>query len=163
VDATVQPAAGTIAGNVYRFAVTTAGGEALAPKSCDTCRTLVIRAPDDVTEGTIAHLENGAWVDVSTFHAGLAAMFQANAPATGDYAVIAGTAPGNGGDGGNGGVDLLLFSGIALALFFAAVAGLFWYRRRPAPVPVARLGPGRGRIPSKRKAPRRPPSGRSGS
>lgn len=159
VDATVQPAEGTIAGNVYRFAVTTADGQTLAPKSCDTCRTLVLRAPDDVTEGTIAHLEGGAWVNVATLHAGLAAMFQANAPGPGDYAVIAGTAP----SGGTGGVDLLLFSGVALALFFAAVAGLFWYRRRPAPVPVARLGPGRGRIPSKRKAPRRPPSGRSGS
>jgi hypothetical protein len=89
-------------------------------------------------------------------------MFQANAPAMGDYAVIVGTLPGGGG-GGDSGADLLLFAGIALALFFAAVVGLFWYRRRPAPVPVARLGPGRGRVPSKRKGPRRPPSGRSGS
>ena len=95
------------------------------------------------------------------FHAGIAGMFQANAPAMGDYAIIVAAGPVSG--GGDGGLDLLLFAGIALALFFAAVAGLFWYRRRPAPVPVARLGPGRGRVPSKRKAPRRPPSGRSGS
>jgi hypothetical protein len=160
VDAEAQPTQGRIAGNVYRFTVTAAGGQALAPKPCDTCRTLVIRAPEDVTDGTVVHLESGTWVGVATFHAGIAGMFQANAPAMGDYAILVGTGAGGGGDGG---LDPLLFGGIALALFFAAVAGLFWYRRRPAPVPVARLGAGRGRVPSKRKAPRRPPSGRSGS
>ena len=161
VDPAAQPTDGQIAGNVYRFSVTTPSGQALVPSTCDTCRTLVIRAPESVTDGTIAHLESGAWVNVATFHAGIAGMFQANAPAMGDYAIIVAT--GSVGGGGEGGLDLLLFAGIALALFFAAVAGLFWYRRRPAPVPVARLGPGRGRVPSKRKGPRRPPSGRSGS
>jgi hypothetical protein len=161
VDPTVQPTQGAIAGNVYRFAVTTTDGQALVPKSCDACRTMVIRGPENLTAGTIAHLENGAWVNVATLHAGVAAMFQTNATAMGDYAILAGG--GGTGEGGGGGMDLLLFAGIALALFFAAVAGLFWYRRRPAPVPVAHLGPGRGRIPSKRKGPRRPPSGRSGS
>lgn len=161
VDPTVQPTQGAIAGNVYRFAVTTTDGQALQPKSCDSCRTMVLRGPDDLLEGTIAHLEGGAWVDVATLHAGLAAMFQTNANAMGDYAILAAT--GGSGNGGNGGADLLLFSGVALALFFVAVGGLFWYRRRPAPVPMANLGPGRGRIPSKRKGPRRPPNGRSGS
>ena len=159
VDAEVQPAEGSIAGNVYRISVTDENGKPLVPKPCDSCRSLVLRAPDDVTEGAIAHLENGAWASIASLHAGVAAMFQANADSLGDFAVIAGTS----GVGLPGGIDPLLFGGIALALFFAVVAGLFWYRRRPAPVPVARLGPGRGRIPSKRKAPRRPPSGRSGS
>jgi len=161
VDAAAQPTEGQIAGNVYRFSVTTPSGQVLAPKTCDTCRTLVIRAPENVAEGTIAHLDNGAWVDVATFHAGIAGMFQANAPAMGDYAVIVASGPAGG--AGDGNLGLLIFAGIALALFFAAVAALFWYRRRPAKVPVARLGPGRGRVPSKRKGPRRPPSGRSGS
>ena len=159
VDPTVQPTQGAIAGNVYRFAVTTPDGQAVTAKACDSCRTMVIRGPDDVTEGTIAHLENGAWVNVATLHAGIAAMFQTNANALGDYAILTGSA-GNG-TGGGGGLDPLVFGGVALALFFAVVAGLFWYRRRPAPVPVARLGPTRGRIPSKRKGPRRPPGGRS--
>lgn len=159
VDPTAQPAQGAIAGNVYRFAVTTTDGQAIPTKPCDACRTMVIRGPDDLTEGTIAHLENGAWVNVATVHAGIAAMFQTNANAMGDYAILTGS--GNNGTGGGGGLDPLIFGGVALALFFAAVAGLFWYRRRPAPVPVARLGPNRGRIPSKRKGPRRPPSGRS--
>ena len=161
VDPTVQPSSGSIAGNVYRFAVTDQTGKPLVTKPCDSCRSLVLRAPEDVTEGTVAHLVNGAWVGVATFHAGTVAMFQANADTLGDFAVIVGGAPPGGGGGGALGLDPLVFGGIALALFFAAVVVLFWYRRRPPPVPVVRLGPGRGRIPSKRKAPRRPPSGRS--
>ena len=161
VDAQAQPTSGSIAGNVYRFAVATQDGAPVPAKSCDACLSLVLRSPEDVTDGTVAQFESGAWVAVDTFHAGTVAMFQANAKTLGDFAVITGSASGPGGSAG--GLDPLLFGGIALAVFFAAVAGLFWYRRRPPPVPVARLGSGRGRIPSKRKGPRRPPSGRSGS
>jgi hypothetical protein len=165
VDPAVQPTSGSIAGNVYRFAVTDQSGNPLVAKPCDTCRSLVLRAPEDVTDGAIGHLVNGAWVAVATFHAGTVAMFQANADTLGDFAVLVGGAPpdGNGGGSSGLGLDPLVFGGVALGLFFVAVAVLFWYRRRPPPVPVVRLGPGRGRIPSKRKAPRRPPSGRSGS
>ena len=159
VETTVQPQDGALASNVYRFSVTSASGVPLTLKPCDVCRTLVLRVSDEALEATIAHLENGAWVELQTVHGGASAMLQINANAMGDYVVIAATAP-NGGD--SGGADALIFGAIALALFFAAVAGLFWYRRRPPPIPVAQLGPTRGRIPSKRKAPRRPPSGRSG-
>jgi len=160
VDPEAQPTVGSIAGNVYRFAVTNQAGTVVTVKSCDACLSLVLRSPPEVLDGTVAHFENGAWVDVSTFHAGTVAMFQANAAAFGDYAVIVKAGIVRGSDDN---ITLLIIGGIALALFFAAVAGLFWYRRRPPPVPVASLGTGRGRIPSKRKAPRRPPSGRSGS
>jgi len=163
VDPQAQPTSGSIAGNVYRFAVTTQGGAPVPVKTCDACLSLVLRTPPEVLDGTVAHFENGAWAAVSTFHAGTVAMFQANAAALGDFAVIGGTGSGPG-SGPAGGVDVLLFGAVgALGLFVIAVAALFWYRRRPPPVPVARLGTGRGRIPSKRKAPRRPPSGRSGS
>jgi len=157
VDPQAAPTTGSIAGNVYRFSITDQAGTAVGAKACEGCLSIVLRTPPEVTEGSVAHFENGAWVAIATFHAGAVAMFQANATTLGDFAVIAGSG------GGSGGLDPLVFGGIALALFFAAVAGLFWYRRRPPPVPVARLGSGRGRIPSKRKAPRRPPSGRSGS
>lgn len=160
VDPQAQPTTGSIASNVYRVTITNQDGAPVTAKPCDACRSLVLRAPPEVTDGTVAHFENGAWVGVATFHASTVGMFQVNTEALGDFAVITGS----GSVGGSGGgIDPLVFGGIALALFFAAVAGLFWYRRRPPPVPVARLGPGRGRIPSKRKAPRRPPSGRSGS
>jgi hypothetical protein len=156
VDPVSSAAAGSIAGNAYRIAVTDQDDHPLTTKPCDTCRSLVLRAPEDVTDGSIAFFDGKAWVPVNSLHAGIGSMIQTNLNAAGDYAVLTGA-------GGGGGLDLLVFGGIALALFFAAVAGLFWYRRRPPPVPVARLGPGRGRIPSKRKGPRRPPSGRSGS
>jgi hypothetical protein len=157
VDPVAPPTNGTIAGNVYRFAVTDDAGQPVAPKSCEACRTLVLRAPDGVTEGRVQHFAEGAWTDVKTDHAGLAAMYQSNLDALGDFAVVTGATAG----GPSGGLDPLIFGGIALAAFFAVVAGLFWYRRRPPPVPVVRLGPGRGRMPSKRRGPRRPPSGRS--
>jgi hypothetical protein len=164
VDAAAQPTAGTIVGNVYRISVTNQDGTPLVPKPCDTCRSLVLRAPENVTEGAIAYLNGAAWTSLRTFHAGTVGIFQANADGLGDYAVISGDAGPAGGAGGDGLLlDPLFFGGLALALFFVVVAALFWYRRRPPPVPVARLGPGRGRVPSKRKGPRRPPSGRSGS
>jgi hypothetical protein len=153
----VQPAEGSIAGNVYRFAINDQSGTPLAIKPCTSCRTMVLRAPPDVTEGSMAVLRNGAWSVITSFHAGIASMYQADLGGAGDYAVLAsaGSTPGDG-----GGIDLLLFGALALALFFAAVAGLFWYRRRPPPVPVARLGGRPDRVPSKRRS-RKPPSGRS--
>jgi hypothetical protein len=160
VDPPAEPASGSLASNVYRFAVTNQAGAPVTVKPCDACLSLVLRTPPEVTEGTVVHFENGAWVEVRTFHAGAVAMFQANVNALGDFAVLVRAGVVGGADDG---VTLLIVGAIALFLFFAAVAGLFWYRRRPPPIPVARLGPGRGRIPSKRKAPRRPPSGRSGS
>jgi hypothetical protein len=159
VDPVSPPTDGTIAGNVYRFAVTDQSGTPVTLKLCDNCRSLVVRAPEDVTEGTVERFADGAWIEVTTIHAGTAAMYQANLDALGDYAVITGaTGVSSGSD-----PDLLVFGGIALAAFLVIVAGLFWYRRRPPPVPVARLGPGRGRVPTKRRGPRRPPTGRSGS
>ncbi len=160
VDPVAPPTNGTIAGNVYRFAVTDDAGLPVPPKACDACRTLVLRAPETVTDGTVQRFADGAWKDVATFHAGVVAMYQANVDVLGDYAVVTG-ATGGPTAGSTGGLDPLLFGGIALVAFFAVVAGLFWYRRRPPPVPVARLGPGRGRVPSKRRGPRRPPAGRS--
>ena len=158
VDPVAPPTDGTIAGNVYRFAITDDSGQPVAPKSCEACRTLVLRAPDGVNEARVQHFADGAWTDVKTDHAGIAAMYQSNLDALGDFAMVTGA---TGASGPAGGLDPLLFGGIALAAFFVVVAGLFWYRRRPPPVPVVHLGPGRGRMPSKRRGPRRPPSGRS--
>jgi hypothetical protein len=164
VDPVAQPGGGAVAGNVYRFSVTDEAGNPLAAKPCDTCRSLVLRAPDGVADASVGRFADGVWTKVATLHAGTVAMYQANADALGDFAIIAGggAAPG-GAAPGAAGIDPLLFGGVALAAFFAVVVALFWYRRRPPPVPVARLGPGRGRVPSKRRGPRRPPSGRSRS
>jgi hypothetical protein len=167
VDPVAPPTTGSIAGNVYRFTVTNQAGAPVQAKPCDACRSVVLRAPEGVTDGTVAVFTGGTWKPVATVHAGSVGMYQANPDGLGDFAIIAGgpaPTPTQQGASGGGGIDPLVFGGIALALFFAAVAVLFWYRRRPPPVPVARLGGQRGgRIPSKRKSPRRPPSGRSGS
>jgi len=152
VPPAAQPAEGSIAGNVYRFAINDQSGTPLPVKQCVNCRTMVLRAPPEATEGSIGVLRNGTWSIITTFHAGIASMYQADLGGSGDYAVITGGgAPPEDG----GGVDLLLFGALALALFFAAVAGLFWYRRRPPPVPVARLGGRPERVPSKRRSSKR--------
>jgi hypothetical protein len=163
VDPVAQPTEGTIAGNVYRFTATDSAGTSLVPNQCDGCRTMVLRAPDGVTDGTIGHFENGAWAPIHTLPAGVAAMFQVNVDAMGDFGVITG-GPGGGSNGPERGLVFgldPLFIGVgALAVLLVAIAGLFWYRRRPAPVHVAELRPRQGRVPSKRRS-RRPPSGRS--
>ena len=155
VDPAAPPTNGTIAGNVYRIAVTDETGQSLVPKTCEACRTFVVRAPEGVTDGKIQHFADGVWSEVITADYAVG-LYQSNLDALGDFAVVT-----NAPSGAAGGLDPLLFGGIALAAFFAVVAGLFWYRRRPPPIPVVRLGPGRGRTPSKRRGPRRPPTGRS--
>jgi hypothetical protein len=156
VDPVAQPTEGRIAGNVYRFAVTDASGAALVPSQCDRCRTMVLRAPDGVTDGTVALLENGTWLALNT-PPGLAPLFQSNVDAMGDFAVITG----GGAAPASSGFDPLIIGVGALAVLLVAIGGLFWYRRRPPPVQVAELRPRQGRVPSKRRGPRRPPSGRS--
>jgi hypothetical protein len=93
-------------------------------------------------------------------------MNQVTPDALGDYALIA--APGSGTDAP---LDLtLIVLGGGIALIFAAFIGLTFLRSRPLPAPMSGSGRGGeagrgarpGRVPSKRRGPRRPPSGRSG-
>jgi hypothetical protein len=151
------PPEGTIAGNVYRLAVTDQAGNAVPVKPCEACLSLVLRAPDGIEIATLKRFADGTWTDVETLHAGVVGMYQANATVMGDYAVIAT-------DAADSGLDLTVVAlGVGIALVVAAFIGLLVVRARPAPSPVPR--PGRagvpGRIPSKRKRPRRPPTGRS--
>jgi hypothetical protein len=171
------PAGSTIAGNVYRFAVTDQADRRLAPKPCNGCRSLVLRAPDGTENAAIMRFADGAWQSVQTIHAGTVAMYQANPTVLGDYAVVARA----GGVGDATGEDvMLLVLGGGAALLFAAFIGLMFLRARPTPLAPSR--PGRGlregdgdstdtavarrsvsdRVPSKRKGSRPPRSGRSG-
>jgi len=167
----VDPGAtpGPIAGNVYRFTVTDQSGNPLRPKSCQDCLSLVLRAPETATEGTIIRFSGGAWTGVSTVHAGVVGMYQSNPTALGDYAVVASVAS------GSGGVDLtLVVLGGGIVLIVLAFVLLIYLRQRPPPAyPTRRAGTGARsgsgarpttptRVPSKRRGPRRPPSGRSG-
>jgi hypothetical protein len=154
------PAVGGIIGNVYRFSVTDDAGNPLPPKPCDGCRSLVLRAPENSVNAKIMRFGAGAWADVTTLH-GLG-LYSVNPDALGDYALI--EAPGAG-----PGLDLtLIVLGGAIGLIFVAFIALMFLRARPLPPPVA--GTGRresggsvpSRVPSKRRGPKRPPSGRSG-
>ena len=148
----VLPTQGSIAGNVYRFAVTDQAGTALVAKPCSGCRSMVLRAPEGTGDATVQRLTDGAWTTVSTFHAGAIGMYQANVDALGDFALVTTSAA--------GGFDPIIVAVLALVLLLVAVGGLFWYRRRPPTMPVAQLRP-TGRVPSKRRGSGRSPRGRS--
>ncbi len=170
------PAGSTIAGNVYRFSVTDDSGTLLAPKPCDGCRSLVLRAPDGTENAAIMHLADGTWESVATVHAGTVAMYQANPAVLGDFAVVAGP----GGSPGDGVDVTLLVLGGGIALVFVAFVGLMFLRARPTSLAPSLPGRARGegdgrssdrtatgrsvaeRVPSKRKGSRRPRSGRPG-
>lgn len=161
------PPEGGIIGNVYRFAVTDQAGNPLTSKPCEGCRSLVLRAPENAGNAGNAQIMRfaaGTWLEVETLH-GLG-LFSTNPTALGDFALI--QAPGS--TGPDAPIDLtLIVLGGGIALIFVAFIGLMFRRSRPPPPPVAGIGrgteTGRGslpdRVPSKRRGPKRPPSGRS--
>jgi hypothetical protein len=166
------PEGARIAGNVYRFSITDQSDRPLAAKPCEACRTIVLRAPEGTGDGTVMRFEGGRWEGLRTAHAGTVAMYQSNITLAGDYAVVAG--PGVAGPPGVGGgaIDLtLLLLGGGIALVFAAFIGLMFLRSRPPrlTLELPRRGSAGeadrrslpGRVPSKRKGSKRPPSGRS--
>jgi hypothetical protein len=146
------PAGATIAGNVYRFSVTDQAGTPLEVRQCAGCLSLLLRAPDGTEGAAIKRYVNGAWTDIETVHAGMVDLYQANATATGDYAVISGNneAPPEGGGRflgldvdpivGIGGIAVIVLLGVGAFLLF----GVRQAPREPDPAP-------RTRIPSKRK------------
>jgi hypothetical protein len=171
IDPPTQPTTGPIQGNVYRFSVTDQSGTALQIKACEGCVSIAMRAPDGGPPATIMRFADGAWQPVLTRHGGAVALYQTNPVATGIYAVVATGETG----GGIGGVlesllddPLLLLAAGGIALIFIAFIALVYVRARPPQVTAAefpRAGSGQptGRVPSKRRGSKRPPSGRSGS
>ena len=162
IDPPAQPATGAILGNAYRFSVTDPSGTELRIKPCNGCVSIALRAPDGGPPATVMRFEGGAWVAVVTRHGGAVALYQTNPVATGIYAVVAT------GESG-GGIDVVvLLAGGGIALIFLAFVTLLFLRGRPGAPPAApsihagSVQPA-GRVPSKRRGSKRPPSGRSGS
>lgn len=164
IEPPAAPPEGRIAGNVYRFSVTDEAGNPLAPKACEGCRSLVLRAPENAGDARIMRFAAGAWSEVTTLH-GLG-LYSTNPTAVGDYALIEGL--------GLGGTDepvdvVLIVLGGGIALVFAAFIGLMYLRARPPRPPALRAArsdeagrrPVQSRVPSKRRGPKRPPTGRS--
>lgn len=146
------PVGGTIAGNVYRFSVTDQSGTPLDVRPCAGCLSLLLRAPEQTEAASIKRYADGVWHDVETVHAGIVDLYQTNATAMGDYAVIAvdPQAPTDGNERGLilgldpmvaiGGIVVIALLGISAYLLF----GVRQAARKALP-------PQRSRIPSKRK------------
>ena len=162
IDPPAQPTTGAILGNVYRFSVTDQSGAELEIKDCNGCVSIAMRAPDGGPPATVMRFVDGAWEPVVTRHGGSVALYQTNPVSTGIYAVVAT------GESG-GGVDIVvLLAGGGIALIFLAFVALMFLRGEPKPAPAApstHAGSAQpsGRLPSKRRGSKRPPSGRSGS
>ena len=78
---------GRISGNVYRFSVVNQAGADLSLLPGTTI-TIVVRAPNNVANGTIIHFNGTSWVTVPTDNGGLVDLYATNATELGDYAVL---------------------------------------------------------------------------
>ena len=78
---------GRISGNVYEFKVANQAGTDLALVPGTTI-TIVLRAPNGVTNGTIVHFNGTTWDKVPTDNGGLPDLYATNATQLGDYAVL---------------------------------------------------------------------------
>jgi hypothetical protein len=144
VEAPAPPSAGTIAGNVYRFAVADRTGVGLAVTPA-TVPTLILRAPDGVIDATIARNSGGTWQELPTEPAGQPGIFLTNVSELGDFALIATS------ESGLLGLDQRLVVGSVIAATVAVVVlGFLVSRSRRRPVPVPRPLPPRRPRPSKR-------------
>ena len=81
------PAPGTtLAGNVYRFSLADQAGTDLALKPGQTA-TVVVRAPNGITTGTIVRYVDGQWQPQATVSGGLPDLYSTNATELGAFAV----------------------------------------------------------------------------
>ncbi len=155
IEPPAPPPGGAIAGNVYRFVVTDQSGTPLDVRQCSGCLSLLMRAPETTEDASIKRFANGAWQDVETVHAGMVDLYQTNATAMGDYAIIANLeSPGAGGDDGTIlGLDPIVAGGGLVMIVLLVIGAVLLFGVKQAP-PEPEPAP-RSRIPSKRKGPRR--------
>jgi hypothetical protein len=144
VSAAAAPAGNEVAGNGYRISVTDPSGTQLtigqtAPP------TLLLRAPDGVSSGTIERLDAGTWQPLTTYQGGQPGIVLTNVTELGEFAVIAPVA-------GPLGLDVRLIVLLALVPL-VVVVGLVAvaYRRRLRPPRAPEAVPSRPRRSSKRR------------
>jgi hypothetical protein len=176
-----QPVDGVIAGNVYRFSLTSQDGRAITGDPTGGV-TIVMRGPASLPTAKIERFSGGSWTPLRTDPAGSPHMFTAVVTDFGDFALVAppgwtpappgpaapvqvGPVPpqataaaGQGGSASSvpSGPPVLLILGIVAGLALLSIGGVVvWFRRRvPAPV-RARTTP---RPPHSRSAASRRPS-----
>jgi hypothetical protein len=152
VEPGAAPAAGSIAGNVYRFSVTDGSGAELAATG-DPRPTITLRAPDGVVDASIGHLAGASWQLVETDHTPGLGLYSTSPSVLGDYALIVG-----GGKAAT--LDLGLVAAAVVTVGAPVIVGIVLFvRRRRDRTLQTEAARGRGRIPSKRKPPRQGPDG----
>lgn len=130
VAATATASSGQVAGNGYRISVADQSGAELSVGET-ALPTVILRAPDRVSSGTISRLIGGTWQQLTTVQGGQPGIFLTNVTELGEFAVIAQ-------DQGPGGLDsIILVLGALTTLLSAVVLGavVLWRRSRPRRVP----------------------------
>jgi hypothetical protein len=133
IPPTGKPATGTLAGNVYRFSVVDQSGSGLAVNAA-TQPTLVLRAPQGISDATVELLGETGWQPVTTLPAGQPGIFVSNVSTVGDYALVAATSA------TILGLDPTLIAvgltGLGALILLVALA--MWRRRERRPAPAGR-------------------------
>jgi hypothetical protein len=149
IPAEVQPTSGSIAGNVYRFAVTDAAGNPFA-LAADAQPTLTLRGPDGVTDAVIGHLTAAGWQALTTEHGGGLGLFTVVPRELGDYAVLTGL---------NAPADYTTLIAVSLSIGLPLLVALAYFlrrgRRQRRLSLAAEAARSKARVPSKRRTKRR--------
>jgi hypothetical protein len=140
------PATGSIAGNVYRFAVVDDDGNAftVAPGAQPT---ITLRSPEGVLDAVVGRLTPDGWVALETQHGGGFGLFEVQVTALGDYAVLTGVSPPSN-------LGRLLAIGLTIGLPLLVAVAYFVRRARRAGrahAEAVEAAQARARIPSKRR------------
>jgi hypothetical protein len=145
----VQPTTGAIAGNVYRFAVTDAVGNAFTV-AADAQPTLTLRGPNGVTDAVIGHLTSGGWQALATEHGGGLGLFTVVPRELGDYAVLTGV---------NAPSDYATLIAVSLSIGVPLLVAIAYFIRRSRRAQLADVvseaSRAKARVPSKRRTKRR--------
>jgi hypothetical protein len=87
IPAEGTPAAGHIAGNVYRIAITNQNDLAVTAPA-DAFVSVVLRGPEGTTDATIERFVNGSWKPLTTDHAGYTSGFLSIVTEFGDVTLV---------------------------------------------------------------------------
>jgi hypothetical protein len=144
-----QPVAGSIAGNVYRFAVTDGNGGSFT-LAADAQPSLTLRGPDNVIDAVVGHLTTSGWQALATEHGGGLGLFTVVPRELGDYAVLVGV-------GAPSDYTTLIAVSLSIGLPLLVALGYFIRRSRRQRLAdqAAEVSRSKARVPSKRRTKRR--------
>ena len=115
VPATVEPASGTIVGNVYRVLIVNQAGAPVTGLP-DRQVTLALRDPGSTGLASIEHLTGGTWQSLPTVSAAVTGTYETTGVTTfGDFALV-GTPSAGGGAGGASPFAIITVGALVLAL-----------------------------------------------